>query len=95
MAFGWMTHEAARQACVRQPVLVSLVLFAVAAFSAIFAMAWWSNWKTTSSSRIWGVLAGLTIFLNTLWPGFQYMRYSWVYQAIGLLGIIAFAWRDE
>ena len=61
----------------------------------MFAAAWWSIWKAKATARIWGVVASVAILLNTLWPILEYTNNIWIFQAIGVLGIIAFFWRDD
>jgi hypothetical protein len=81
---------------------LSHVLLAVSVFpvlAVIYSVAWWTIWKEKRSARAWGIAASLTYVLINL----QMIFYSsrpvpscvWIMSAIGVVGLVAFSWRDE
>jgi hypothetical protein len=71
----------------------SLAIFPVEA--AIFAAAWWFIWNRKPSAGMWGVAASVTWILTWLISYVQFRRPIWGFLAIGVIGAIAFSWRDN
>lgn len=79
--------------------LRSLLIAAILpVLAAIYLVAWWTVWKEKPSTRGWGIAASLTYVLlpicGTLYSSRSLPSSIWAMLGIGVLGLIAFSWRQ-
>lgn len=76
-----------------------IVFFAFVCMTAVYAMAWWTTWKSRPSERAWGIAASLlqlTLPLSLIY--FRYLKLSngkWQMIALSTLALIVYAWPDS
>jgi hypothetical protein len=98
LTFGlaiWLTSGMIQRHGVAVPLRAWLVNGVLPLEATIFALAWWFIWKNRPSARVWGLAGSLILILNSLAFYLQRSRPLWVLLALGAIGIVAFAWRDE
>lgn len=64
--------------------------------TAVFGIAWWTVFREKRSARVWGILASLSFLAWVILPLLTPPRFFWsgdlLILAIGVVGLIAFAW---
>lgn len=81
-------------------ILATLIVFCVLlAMAFMYAMAWWTTWKSKPSERAWGIAASLAqLFVPFYAIYFHHRQLSngkWQMIALGTLALIAYAWPDS
>ena len=65
----------------------------------VFGVAWWTTWKALPSAKVWGMAAGLTYVLVSLWQITHGSQSDWgvpgVEFILGVVGLIAFSPRPR
>jgi hypothetical protein len=83
----------------RGSIAALIIFFAFVCMTAVFAMAWWTTWKSRSTARAWGIAASLiqlSLPLSLIY--FRHLKLSngkWQMMVLSTLALIAYAWPDS